>query len=101
MSETQIAFVMQWISRICAGDVETVAPTQEATDAYYRALRAKVPDTVWAEGCRSWYHGPDGEVELWPWTARHFREMLATPVAEHFEITQPERRSASATTVAG
>jgi cation diffusion facilitator CzcD-associated flavoprotein CzcO len=90
LSETQIAFVMQWVQRIRRGEVATVMPTAEATADYYRALRAKAPDTVWAEGCRSWYHSADGTVELWPWTAKHFRELLAAPVAEHFEVTRPE-----------
>lgn len=92
LSETQIAFVMQWIQRIRSGQITTVAPTPQATDAYYKALRAQVPETVWSEGCRSWYHDADGSVALWPWTAKHFREMLAAPVAEHFETTGPERR---------
>jgi cation diffusion facilitator CzcD-associated flavoprotein CzcO len=101
LSETQIAFVMRWIQRMRTGEVATVTPTREATDAYYAALRRQVPETVWSEGCRSWYHGPDGQVELWPWTAKHFRQMLADPVAEHFDITAPQRRTAPTTPVAG
>lgn len=90
LSETQIGFVMQWVQRIRRGEVASVMPTAEATAHYYRALRAQAPQTVWAEGCRSWYHGADGTVELWPWTAKRFRDMLATPVAEHFQVTRPE-----------
>lgn len=89
LSETQIGYVMQWVERLRRGEVAAVAPTAEATDAYYRELRAKVPDTVWSEGCRSWYHGPDGRVELWPWTAKHFRALLAAPVDAHFTVTRP------------
>lgn len=101
LSETQIGFVMQWIARMRSGQVATVAPTEAATDAYYAALRAQAPETVWSEGCRSWYHGPDGQVELWPWTAKRFREMLAAPVAEHFEITKPAWHAAPAAAATG
>jgi cation diffusion facilitator CzcD-associated flavoprotein CzcO len=90
LSETQIAFVMEWVARMRRGEVASVVPTESATADYYRALRAKAPETVWAEGCRSWYHSADGTVELWPWTAKHFRDMLAAPVAEHFEVTRPQ-----------
>lgn len=96
LSETQIGFVMHWIQALRAGRVATVAPTPEATDAFYAELRAHAPGTVWAAGCRSWYHGPDGRVELWPWTAKRFREVLAEPEPEHFETTMP-RQSASPT----
>jgi cation diffusion facilitator CzcD-associated flavoprotein CzcO len=98
LAETQISFVMSWIARIRAGDVAAVAPTQAATDAYYAKLRAQAPETVWSEGCRSWYHGPDGTVELWPWTARHFRELLARPRDEDFEIQVPPASEVTAAT---
>lgn len=89
LAETQIAFVMRWIGRIRAEEVVAVAPTQAATDAYYEELRAQAPETVWSEGCRSWYHGPGGRVELWPWTARHFRELLSRPSDGDFDIQVP------------
>jgi cation diffusion facilitator CzcD-associated flavoprotein CzcO len=101
LSETQIAFVMHWVRRLRAGEITAVAPTQEATEAHYRALRAQAPSTVWAEGCRSWYHSADGQVELWPWTAQRFRELLATPETAHFDITTPRGSAAPATPVAG
>lgn len=89
IAETQVHFIMQWLEQMSAGRVAAVAPREEATDAYYRDLRAAIPNTVWDTGCRSWYHDAEGNVQLWPWTAKRHREMLAHPIPEHFDIVRP------------
>lgn len=89
IAETQVHFVMQWLEQMRAGEVVAVSPTAEATDAYYRDLRAAIPNTVWDTGCHSWYHDAQGNVQLWPWTAKRHREMLSHPIPAHFEIQRP------------
>ncbi|UUY04255.1 NAD(P)/FAD-dependent oxidoreductase [Svornostia abyssi] len=89
IAETQVHFVMEWLRQMRAGEITAVAPREDATDAYYRDLRAAIPNTVWDTGCRSWYHDAEGNVQLWPWTAKRHREMLAHPIPEHFEIERP------------
>ncbi|MBA8949807.1 flavin-containing monooxygenase [Actinomadura namibiensis] len=94
IAEAQADYVCGWVRRYRAGLCRSVAPTQEATDRYNRALRDALPRTVWTSGCRSWYLGKDGLPELWPWTPRSHARMLAVPHLEEFtevDALAPER----------
>jgi cation diffusion facilitator CzcD-associated flavoprotein CzcO len=77
IAETQAGFMLDWIERWRRGEVDAMAPTDEATDAFYAEVDAAMPDTIWASGCTSWYVGANGRVELFPWAPQRHREMLA------------------------
>jgi len=76
IAEAQADFAMRWILDWQAGALDTVAPTQLATDDFNADMRAAMPSTVWVTGCKSWYLGKDGLPELWPWIPGRHREML-------------------------
>jgi cation diffusion facilitator CzcD-associated flavoprotein CzcO len=84
IAETQAAYAVEWVRRMHRGTVRSFAPTVQATDEYYRQLKAALPDTVWATGCKSWYLDADGDPELWPWTPARHRSMLAAPEPRDF-----------------
>src|SRR5262249_21750225 len=63
IAETQARYAMEWIHRLHRGEVRSFSPTSEATDSYYRQLKAALPDTVWVTGCKSWYLDADGDPE--------------------------------------
>ncbi|MGH3519892.1 MAG: flavin-containing monooxygenase [Haloechinothrix sp.] len=86
IAETQVRFVMKWISRWCAGEVATLVPTEEATERFNLQMRAAMPSTVWVTGCRSWYLGKDGVPELWPWTPAKHEAMLREPDPAEFHL---------------
>jgi cation diffusion facilitator CzcD-associated flavoprotein CzcO len=86
VAETQAAYVVAWIERMRQAGLATVAPTDEATDAYYDRLRAAFPGTIWVTGCDSWYLDADGVPELWPWTPGRHRRMLAEPEVADFRV---------------
>jgi cation diffusion facilitator CzcD-associated flavoprotein CzcO len=91
ISETQADYVVRWLEKFAAGEVDTMAPTQEATDAFNEDVRRAMPGTIWATGCTSWYLNSEGLPELWPWAPERHREMLAEPELAHFETRAPER----------
>lgn len=96
ISETQADYVMSWIERFAAGEVDSMAPTEEATASFNADVRRALPHTVWMTGgCQSWYMSSDGYPELWPWTVEYHREMLAEPQMDHFEVRRPAARTAS------
>jgi cation diffusion facilitator CzcD-associated flavoprotein CzcO len=90
VAESQAAYVLGWIESLRRGEVMAVAPTDEATDAYNAELRAALPGTVWASGCTSWYLGPDGLPELWPWSPDRHRRMLEQRHTGEFERFAPD-----------
>ncbi|UTI66248.1 NAD(P)/FAD-dependent oxidoreductase [Paraconexibacter antarcticus] len=91
IAETQADHVLAWIERWRAGQLDTVAPTEDATTRFNADMRAAMPGTVWSTGCSSWYLGADGVPELWPWTPDRHRAMLSQPRLEDYEIHSTER----------
>ncbi|MGI8677700.1 MAG: flavin-containing monooxygenase [Jatrophihabitans sp.] len=86
IAETQAEHVLSWIERWQRAEFDTVAPTQQATDAFNAEMRVAMPDTVWTTGCTSWYLGTDGIPELWPWTPGLHRDRLREVDLADFEL---------------
>src|SRR6476661_4166283 len=86
VAEDQADYAMWWINQIRDGSVVAAAPTEAATKDYNESMKAAMPQTVWVTGCKSWYLGKDGLPELFPWTPRRHRELLATPQTDDFVI---------------
>ena len=86
VAEAQAEWVVRWVQRMRAQGLHSVAPTQEATARFNEELRAAMPGTIWVTGCKSWYLGPDGLPELWPWSPRRHRAVLREPEAADFEV---------------
>jgi cation diffusion facilitator CzcD-associated flavoprotein CzcO len=98
ISEVQADFAMRCIERWRAGSVDAMYPTREATDSFNDEMRAVIPNTIWASGCKSWYIGADGLPSVWPWEAAHHREILQEPEPEDwvFEPGPATRAAAGA-----
>ena len=89
ISETQTDYVMQWVRMWARGEVERMAPTEEATARFNAEVRAAMPNTIWTTGCDSWYLDSEGVPELWPWVPKRHRDLLAAPNLADFEVTRP------------
>jgi len=90
ISETQQNFAIDAIGRWRRGELDTLAPTQAATERFMADVRAAVPDTVWASGCDSWYLGKDGLPHAWPWLPGRHRELLAQLEEADWELHRDE-----------
>jgi len=88
VAETQADYVMQLIRMFMDGELSSVAPSPEATEAFNQEMRAAMPATIWTTGCNSWYLGKDGLPELWPFTPERHREMLREPALEELELNR-------------
>jgi cation diffusion facilitator CzcD-associated flavoprotein CzcO len=86
VAETQADYVMQLIRMFMDRELDSVAPTAEATERFNQEMREAMPATVWVKGCNSWYLGKDGLPELWPWTPERHREILRAPVLDELEV---------------
>lgn len=94
-AELQADYVVRAVELLARPDVVSIAPTRAAMDAWRREIRDGMGNTVWAEGCQSWYIGPDGVAVQWPFTRRRFVEMLRDLDFADYEIrtapTEPDR----------
>jgi cation diffusion facilitator CzcD-associated flavoprotein CzcO/acetyl esterase/lipase len=87
IAESQADYAIRWIELLRSGTVTSASPTQAATDGFNAEMREAMPDTVWATGCTSWYLGPDGLPELFPWTPAEHRALLRDPELEDYELS--------------
>tara|TARA_R110000824_G_scaffold399843_1_gene605939 strand:- start:26713 stop:28167 length:1455 start_codon:yes stop_codon:yes gene_type:complete len=85
-AELQFGYALKLIEMLRDGQAREIAPKQEALRAFNDAVRAKMPDTVWASGCRSWYMDKHGHVASWPWTFDKFKADMQAPVLADYEI---------------
>lgn len=86
-AELQFGYSLRLIELLRSGNAREIAPSHQALRAFNDAVKAKMPDTVWASGgCRSWYMDKHGHVASWPWTFDKFRADMTEPRLEDYEI---------------
>lgn len=85
-AELQFGYSLQLIELLRRGNALEIAPRHEALRAFNDAVKAKMPDTVWASGCKSWYINRHGHVASWPWTFEKFKADMRAPAIEDYEI---------------
>jgi hypothetical protein len=68
MIEAQARYAAQCIRRIEDEGLRMLDVTPAAQAAFTREVQARVPRTVWASGCASWYQAGDEKnvTALWP-----------------------------------
>jgi cyclohexanone monooxygenase len=85
-AELQFGYALKLIELIRSGNAREIAPKPEALRRFNDAVIAKMPDTVWASGCKSWYINKDGHVASWPWSFEKFEADMSEPRLEDYEI---------------
>lgn len=85
-AENQFNYAMKLIDKLRSGNVTEISPKVEAVRAFNDSVKAKMPDTIWATGCNSWYVDKNGHVASWPWTYEKFEADMAEPVLDHYEM---------------
>jgi cation diffusion facilitator CzcD-associated flavoprotein CzcO len=88
VAELQIAYVMELVDAIRSG-AKQVSARPEATERFEEARRAAARSTIWMTGCRSWYLDRHGVPATWPWGFTRFREAMASPDWDDFELVRP------------
>ena len=99
MIESQVAYLLDALRTMKAGDIEAIEVSRETVERYNDDLQERLDGTVWNTGCSSWYLDDTGRnVTLWPdWTWR-FRQRTARfdPAVYALEDRQPERVAVAA-----
>ena len=85
-AETQARYICQIAKEMSEKRLLQIVPSQAAADRFNESVKARIPSTIWASGCNSWYIDKNGNVGSWPWTFEKFEEDLKTPNWDDFEI---------------
>ena len=59
---------------------------EQAAERFENERVEATRNTVWVSGCRSWYLDDRGIPAAWPWGFDRFREVMAQPKFEDFEL---------------
>jgi cation diffusion facilitator CzcD-associated flavoprotein CzcO len=86
IAELQFDYIFQLIQWIRSGRAREVSASHTATTDLEAARVEAARSTIWSSGCRSWYLDDRGVPATWPWTFERFREEMATPKLEAFEL---------------
>jgi cation diffusion facilitator CzcD-associated flavoprotein CzcO len=85
--ELQADYIVRLLESLQRRGVRAVAPTPDAEDRWMAEIRAGMTPTVWANGCQSWYIGPDGVAVQWPFTRQRLHSLLRGPDLADYEST--------------
>lgn len=85
-AELTAGYIVAWLKRFRAGELNEVEITAEATDEFNTAVAEALGPTVWNTGCNSWYFTDEGTIDLWPFDRATLTRMLSAPDPAHFLI---------------
>ncbi len=86
VAELQFGYILQLVAHLRSGGGREICATQDAMDEFEAARVDAAQHTVWVTGCRSWYLDDRGIPASWPWPFDRFREAMAAPKLDAFEV---------------
>ena len=86
VAELQFGYVLQLIDELARGRASWLSASSEAARRFEGARVQAARKTVWVTGCRSWYLDDRGVPAAWPWTFDRFRQEMAAPRLEDFDL---------------
>jgi cation diffusion facilitator CzcD-associated flavoprotein CzcO len=86
VAELQFAYIEQLIDVLASGGASEVSATPQAAEQFEADRVEATRSTIWVTGCRSWYLDDRGVPAVWPWPFRRFREVMATPDLDAYDL---------------
>ncbi|MGC4251599.1 MAG: NAD(P)/FAD-dependent oxidoreductase [Sphingobium sp.] len=86
-AETQMGYILGLVKHIAAAPGVEIHPRVETMDKLYQDIAERMPRTIWATGCKSWYMDKNGQIALWPWSYERFENVLREPDLEEFHVS--------------
>jgi cation diffusion facilitator CzcD-associated flavoprotein CzcO len=84
--ELQADYIVRLLKLLAHDEISSVAPTAASAERWLSEIRAGMVPTVWANGCQSWYIGPDGVAVQWPFTRKRLQRLLRAPVLGDYTV---------------
>jgi cation diffusion facilitator CzcD-associated flavoprotein CzcO len=86
VAELQFGYIQQLVELVRDRRCREVSATAAATERFEAERSEAAKKTIWTTGCRSWYLDDRGLPAVWPWTFDRFREEMARPRLEAYEL---------------
>ncbi|KAI9371751.1 hypothetical protein BJX61DRAFT_548104 [Aspergillus egyptiacus] len=95
--EAQADYMMRLIDRYQTTNIKSFAPHADAVRDFIEYKDQFMRNTVWADGCRSWYKGNEADAPvtaLWPGSTLHYIEAMDELRMDDWEVTYNGNRFA-------
>jgi len=86
VAELQLSYILQFVERVRSGLYNELSPSRAAMERFDCERREQATKTIWNSGCKSWYLDAGGLPTAWPWTFDRFREEMAQPRWNDYEM---------------
>lgn len=86
VAELQFDYVLQLVELLRARRCREVSASHEALTRFDADRIEAARTTIWYSGCKSWYLDANGIPMAWPWTFDRFREEMAAPKLDCYEL---------------
>jgi hypothetical protein len=94
MLEAQFRYVLQAVSRLAKGDVAWLDVRGEVQDTFNAALQDRIQNSVWSQGCTSWYQTDSGKnATNWPGSTITYKRRTRQLVEAHYHLEPASRRA--------
>jgi cyclohexanone monooxygenase len=91
MIESQVQYVLDAIKKMDHRGWKSVEVKEDAYSQYNASIHAKLGDSVWQTGCKSWYVNENGKnTTLWPGFTWQFRQQTRRFDAEQYVCESAE-----------
>lgn len=96
MIESQITYILDCLRIMDKRRLQTVEVRAESEEAFHKEMQQRLPGTVWASGCHSWYLDAQGRnTTIWPGFTFEFRRRTRHFDAKHYVLTPRTASSSS------
>jgi cation diffusion facilitator CzcD-associated flavoprotein CzcO len=86
IAEHQWHYIEQLTALVENGQYREVSASQQAFESFDKARIEAAKKTIFGSGCNSWYLDADGVPATWPWTRQQFKQAMAAPLLDAFEL---------------
>jgi len=86
VAELQFAYILQLVEAVRSGSCRELSASRSALQRFDAERIEAAKHTIWSSGCRSWYLDANGVPAAWPFTFDRFREEMARPDFEDYEM---------------
>ncbi len=98
MLEAQIRYVLHAVSLLARGDVASLEVRGEVQDTFNAVLQDRIKNSVWSQGCTSWYKTDSGKnTANWPGSTITYKRLTRRLIEEHYHVEPASKRAASVT----
>ena len=88
VADLQLGYILQLVEKVKSGECNEISAEAAALREFEEQRVKAAANTVWVTGCNSWYLDDRGIPAVWPWSFQRFREKMASPDWEAFEMVR-------------